>query len=158
MCGVLSAPVTRAFGLVRGIGACRIAQAAARALLANERKAGLVPRAVDDERKTQRFASARGIERVDLDVVTRKRTAAFADLRHDAGSVAEIEHRHSEHLPVSVARMRVVGVLDRDGPAVAEAILDLCANLRIAQVRQKRERALREFHRSLLQATVAVGT
>ncbi len=56
--------------------------------------------------------------------------------------------------------MRVVRVLDRDGPAILEAILHLAADLLVREVGKKRERTLCEFHVVLQRQTaaVAVGT
>ena len=79
----------------------------------------------------------------------RKRFAAGGDLEHDAGGVAHVEHRHAEHVPISVARVRVVGVLDADRPALVEAVFDLLADLFVAQIRQKREGALGDSHDGL---------
>ena len=42
--------------------------------------------------------------------------------------------------------MRIVGVFERDGPAAAERVRDLAADLLVGEVGEKLERALRDAH------------
>ena len=51
------------------------------------------------------------------------------ELHQDALGVVEVEHRQAPHLPVGVARMRVVGELQSPRPAVLGAVLDLGEDL-----------------------------
>src|SRR5205823_4534837 len=73
---------------------------------------------------------------------------------------AEVEQREVPHLPVGVAGVGVVGVLDRDRPAVAQRVVDLRLDLLVGEVGQEREGALGDAHAVLLscQATVGVTT
>src|SRR6185437_13961348 len=68
--------------------------------------------------------------------------AAAVDRGHHAGRILDVEHRHAEHLPEGVARVRVVGVLDASGVAAVEPVLDLQRDLRVRQLRQEAELAL----------------
>jgi len=54
------------------------------------------------------------------------------------------------HTNPRVARMRIVGVLDRDWPVIVQRILNLLRDLLVGQIRQEREGALRESHVAML--------
>src|SRR5208283_1611326 len=85
---------------------------------------------------------------IHLDVVLWKcRTACF-DLLHNCRAIVQIEQGQLPHLPVRVARMWIVGVLDRNGPAVSEAVLHLRSNLLLREVRQIRKSTLSNSHSS----------
>ena len=56
--------------------------------------------------------------------------------------VLQVEHRVAVHLPVCVARVRIVGVLDAPRIALVQAVLDLQRDLGVAQVGQEAELAL----------------
>ena len=129
--------VSLALWAIDCVGPGCVLHLAAAQLAALQRKSGLLARPAHDERQPQGFASQRGVKRVDLDVGLRKRLTARLQLAHDAGSVTNIEHGLAEHLPVGVARVRIVGVLDRHGPAIAQAVLDLARDLGIRQVGQE---------------------
>src|SRR5436305_5439598 len=120
----------------------RVADVAALALLPDEAEARLPRGAVDDEAHDDRLHAARGVERHQADVVLRKGPAAALQLEQHAGGILELEHRHAEHLPVGVARVRVVGVLDAPGVAAREAILDLQRDLGIGELGEEAELAL----------------
>src|SRR5690606_5041952 len=86
--------------------------------------------------------TARGVEGVDADVVVRMGLATGLHLHHDARRIAQVEHRVAPHLPEEVPGMRVVSVLDADGPVPPEAVLDLCPDLIFAERVQDGEGAL----------------
>jgi hypothetical protein len=46
--------------------------------------------------------------------------AAGVDLGQDAGRILQFEQRIPMHLPRCVVRVRIVGVLDAHGPALAQ--------------------------------------
>src|ERR1700722_1354263 len=121
-----------------------IAQRAAAAFLASQTETGVVLRPIDDEAHRDRFHAPRGIKRHEADIVTRKGLAAAAHFQHDAGGILEIEHGKAEHLPVGVARMRVVGVFDAPCIAFAETVVDLQRNLRVVELGEVAELALRD--------------
>src|SRR5437870_5727408 len=120
----------------------RVADVAALALLPDEAEARLPRGAVDDEAHDDRLHAARGVERHQADVVLRKGPAAALQLEQHAGGILELEHRHAEHLPVGVARVRVVGVLDAPGVAAREAVVDLQRDLGIGELGEEAELAL----------------
>src|SRR5580698_1451503 len=124
---------------VRGIAADGVAHVATVGLLAFEHEAGLLLRAVDDEAHGDALDAARGVERHQADVVMREGLAAVVQFHEYAGRVLEVEHRHPEHLPVGVARMRVIGVLDAPGVALLKAVLDLLGDLRVTELGQEAE-------------------
>ncbi len=72
--------------------------------------------------------------------------SALGELGHDPGGVVQVEHGVAPHVPVGVARVRVVGVLDRDRPLVVEAVLELSADLVVGQVGQEGEGSLCDAH------------
>ncbi|EGF30165.1 hypothetical protein IMCC9480_1995 [Oxalobacteraceae bacterium IMCC9480] len=78
--------------------------------------------------------------------MVRKSPARLLDFGQDAGSVAQVEHRHAEHFPVGVAGMRIVGGLDADGAVLVEAVLDLFGDLFVGQVGQEGKRTLGDAH------------
>ena len=122
---------------------------AARPLDAVEDEALLDRRPVDDERERGRLPAAHRVVRDQLDVVLREGLPRGADLAEDVLGVllGRVEHGQAPQLPVGVARVRVVGVLDRHRPAVAERVADLRVDLLVGQLRQEGERSLRHFHR-----------
>ena len=75
------------------------------------------------------FHAARGVECRHADVVIGEGLAAVVDLHQDPGRILEVEHRHAEHFPIGVARVRIVGVFDADRPAVLQRVLDLRGDL-----------------------------
>ncbi len=77
---------------------------------------------------------------------------------HDPRGVAQVEHRRAPHLPVRIARVRVISELDAQSPLLVECVLHLFANLFIGEVRKKREGALGNAHDEVLQVAVAVAT
>ena len=105
-------------------------------------------RPVDDERKRRRLAGIRRVVRDHLDVVLREGLPRGADLPHDVLRILDlrVEHGQAPHLPVRVARVRVVRVLDRDRPVVLERISQLRLDLLVGEVRQEREGPLRDAH------------
>src|SRR3569832_2252224 len=107
-------------------------------------EAGLFLRTDVNERQGRRLLAARAVERGQADVMAGKGLAAIVDLHEEAAGILEIEHGHAEHYPVGVARVRVVGVLDVDRPAVLECVLDLRGDLLVGEIRQKRELTLRD--------------
>src|ERR1700722_13755069 len=133
-----------AFRAVRGVAADGVAHAASAGFLALEHEAGLLLGAVDDEAHGDALDAAGGIEGHEADVVVRKGVATVLQLHQYAGGVLQVEHRHAEHLPVGVARVRVIGVLDAPGVALLQSVLDLQRDLRIAELRQEAELPLRD--------------
>src|SRR6185437_15068834 len=142
--------VPLSLGAFRRIRARGVVHGAARSLLAHQIEARFDRGTIDDERQPQRLPTAGGIERVELDVVVGEGLAAGAHLRHDPGGIADVEHRSAEHLPVRVARMRIVRVLDGHRPSLVEAVLDLTRDLLVREVGQEREGALGDSHGWLL--------
>jgi hypothetical protein len=69
--------------------------------------------------------------------VPRKGFAAFVDLLEDARWILEIEHGIAVHVPVGIARMRVIGVLDTYGPSLLQRIVQLRSDLHIGEIRQE---------------------
>src|SRR5665213_2123229 len=132
-----SASVTLAFGLVGRIGADGVADRAALALLAHQLEAGFHLGPIDDVGHARCFPAARGIEGGDAHVVLGEGLAALVDLFEDAGRILEIEHGIAVHIPIGIARMRIIGVLDADGPALLEGIVELRGDLHIRQIRQE---------------------
>src|SRR5262245_16241416 len=108
--------VTLAFRAIRGIGSRRVADVAAGRFLPVEAQSGFVLWPVDDEGDPDRLPTVRGVEAGDADVAVAVDAAAVVELFHDAGRIAQVEHRQSPHLPIGVARMRIVGELDVHGP------------------------------------------
>src|SRR5437870_2503842 len=118
--------------------------------LPDEPEAGFVRGSVHDEGQRDRFNAVGGIKRRYANVVPRECLPAAREFLHDAGRVAKIEHRRAVHLPERVARMRIVGVFDRDRPALVQAVRDLPFDLVVGRVRQIRKRALGQTHDVLL--------
>jgi hypothetical protein len=130
------------FRPVGRVAADAVADGAARTLGSREAEAGLVRRPVDDEAHRDALDAAGAVEGHQADVVVREGLAALGELVQHAGAVLKVEHRHAEHLPVGVARVRVVGVLDAPGVASGQAVVDLGADLVVGQVGQEAELAL----------------
>src|SRR3984893_14512767 len=146
-CGARSSmSISLSLGALDRVRPRRVLHVPATHFAALEGEAWLLVRPADDERQAQRLAAERGIKGIDLDVMLRKRPAARLQLRHDSGSIPDIEHGLAEHFPVGVAWVRVVGVFDRHGPTIFQAVLDLAADLRIGQIGQEGKGALGESH------------
>ena len=64
--------------------------------------------------------------------------------------VGDVEHGQPPHLPQVVTWVRVVGELDRDGPALADGVLDLGGNLVVGEIGQVGKRALGDSHDGFL--------
>src|SRR5262249_20078072 len=120
-----SAFAALAFRAVTAVPVHGVAHTAARAFAADEPEPRLARRTLDDEAHDDALDAAGGIEGDQPDVVPREAPAAVVQLQQHSGGIAQIEHRHAEHLPVRVARVRIVGVLDAPGIAVAQAVFDL---------------------------------
>ena len=71
---------------------------------------------------------------------------ARRDLVHARGRVGYLEHRQAPHLPDDVARVRVIGELDRYRPALVDGVLDLRHDLIVGEIGQVGERALGYAH------------
>src|SRR5512139_3830012 len=112
----------------------RVADEPPGALLAPQPVAGLLLRTVHDEGEPHGLEASRRVERVQLDVAVRMRLARLAELRHHARRVLQVEHGHAPHLPVGVAGMRIVGVLEGHGPVLSERVLDLLRDLLVREV------------------------
>src|SRR6266436_419226 len=119
----LSGPTALAFGPVAGVAVHRVADRAAPRLLTYEPETRLADRAVDDEAHGDALHAARGVEGNQADVVLREGLAAVLQLHQHPGSILQIEHRHAEHFPVGIARVRIVGVLDAPGVAAPKAVV-----------------------------------
>ena len=83
--------------------------------------------------------------------------AAGLHFEHGARGVLQIEHGIPPQLPIEIPRVRIVRVLDPDGPAVRQGVIDLRADFGVGQVGKEGECALGDFHGGLYDA-VAVGT
>ena len=121
-----------------------VTNATAFRFLAYQAKARFCLRTVDDVRHCRTFHPARGVKCRYPDIMIRVGFAAVIDLRQYAGRVLQVKHRVAEHFPISVAGMRVIGVLDTYRPAVLQRIFDLRRDLLIRQRGQKRELTLRD--------------
>src|SRR6266576_5590473 len=141
----LSNPTALAFGPVGGVAVHRVADRAAPRLLTYEPETRLADRAVDDEAHGDALHAARGVEGNQADVVLREALPAVPQFRQHPGGVLEIEHRHAEHFPVGIARVRIVGVLDAPGVTAVQAIFDLQRDLSVRQFRQEAELPLRDL-------------
>src|SRR5207247_434572 len=142
------------------IGPRRIARVATGSLLSIEPEAWFLLRPVHDEGDTNRLPAVAGVKAADANVAVAVDTAAIREFAHDAGGIAQIEHRQAPHLPIGVAGMRVVGELDIHRPAFLETILNLRRDLLIGEIRQEGKTTLGHTHHqiSCQTATLAVGT
>src|SRR5580658_3213971 len=122
-----------------------VALRAAAVFLAQQREAGLFVGPVDDEAHGNALHSARGVEGHQADVVLREALPAAIQLEQHPCGILQIEHRHAEHFPVGIARVRIVAVLDAPGVAALEAVLDLQRDFRVRQLGEKAELALRDL-------------
>src|SRR6185369_2459912 len=120
-----------------GVGVSGIADVAAGVLLALKSESRLLLRAIDDKGYPYRLPAVARIESADANVTVAVYAAAFGKLLHDAGRIAQIEHRQPPHLPIGVARMGIVGEFDVHRPSLFETILDLRRDLIVGQVRQE---------------------
>src|SRR5919106_2724236 len=142
--------VAFSFRPIGGVRVQRVPDHPVSALFAVEPEPGLVRRPVDDEAQRRGLPPVPAVVPVHLDVVVRERLAAGVDLEHDGGRVLEIEHRQPPHLPVRVARMRIVRVLHGHRPAVVETVLDLRLDLLVGERWQVGKRPLGHVHDGLL--------
>ena len=115
--------------------------------VAVEGEAGFDSGPVDDQVEGRGLATVARVVGGDLHVVVGVRRPAVLDLDEDRRRVGRVEHRQVPHLPVAVARVRVVGVLDRQRPVVVEGVTDLGGDLVVGEVGQERERPLGDTHR-----------
>src|ERR687895_477616 len=156
-----SAPVALPGRGVRRVGMQAIVHGAVAPVRPLEAEARLVARTVDDEAQRRRLPAVARVVGDHLDVVVGELLAAGRDLAHRNPSLAgrQVEQRQVPHLPVRVPRMRVVRVLDRDRPAVAERVPDLRLDLLVGEVRKEGEGALCDSHRRspVSQPTVGVN-
>src|SRR5579883_386259 len=158
--------VALAFRVVGCVGGDAVADRSTLDLLPREPESRLTRRAIDDEGHARGLPATRRIEGGDANVVVREGLAARIELHEHAGRILQVEHGVAMHFPVGVARVRVIGVLDADGPVVLERIVELPGELLVGEIRQERELPLGEalnavgHHGERLrdQATVAVGT
>ena len=140
--------VAAARGGVGRVGVDRVADLAVGLLLALDREARLDRRAPDDEGQRRGLPPERAVVADHLHVAVRPRLARPADLAHDDVDVVldEVELRRRPHLPQRVARVRVVGVLDHDRPALAQGVAQLGLDLGVGEVGQVGERSLGDAH------------
>src|SRR5581483_4760918 len=80
---------------------------------------------------------------------------ACSDFRHRHFRITPIEHGHSPHLPITVAGMGIVGMLDRYGPAIRHAITNLGDNFVVPEVGQIRKGTLSDSHQILSSLTAS---
>src|SRR5271157_35679 len=123
-------------------------------LLPVKAEARLLGGPVDQERQRDRLPALPRIVGGHLYIPIRVDLAALVDLVQRARGVRQTEHRQAPHVPVVVPRVRVVGELHRQGPAIAERVVKLAGDLLVSEVRQVGERSLGYPHR---QAPVGVG-
>lgn len=113
---------------------------------ARQADAWLVLRPVDDERHAQAFKAFLVVEGQQLDIAAAMRLAAFIDLLERARRVLQVKHRGTPHFPIGVARMRIIRVLDRNGPSVFQGVGALHADFVVGELRQERKLSLGDFH------------
>src|SRR5947209_5408105 len=140
-------PVAVARGTVGGVGVEGVAELPVVALLPLQPEARLMLGPLDDEAQRRRLPPQGAVVRVDPDVLLGVGLAAAGDLEQDRRGVAHLEHRQAPHVPQKVAGVGVVGVLDRDRPAVVDAVLHLGLDLLVGEGRQVGEGPLRDVHR-----------
>ncbi len=75
---------------------------------------------------------------------------ARPDLEEASGGIGDVEQRKPPHLPQAVARVRVIGELNGDGPALFDPILDLGGDLGVGEIGQAGKRSLGDSHDRLL--------
>ena len=109
-------------------------------------KTGLMLGSLDDKAHHHRLHAAGVIEGVDLDVDLGIRLAAGIDFKKDGGAVLDLKHRVAPHVPIAVARMRVVGPLHRQSPALAEGVIYLGPNFGVGHIRQKGKLSFCDAH------------
>src|SRR6266487_3805879 len=130
------------FGLTGSITVQRVVYNAIVHVLPRQAEAGIVGWPVDDKRERERLTPLAAIVGAHADVMVRVGPAALVDLVQNRCRVFHIEHGQAPHLPVAVARVRIIGELYIDGPAIVQAVLYLQADLVVAQIRQEGKRAL----------------
>src|ERR1700733_6041728 len=116
------APPRRA---IRRIGVQSVANRTTAIFAALELESGLVGGAMYDKRQPHSLPSVRGIKGVDAYVLLRMRCTASSDFLHHSRGVVQVKHGKPPHVPVRVARVRIVGVFDAEGPAFAQRVFDL---------------------------------
>ena len=89
-----------------------------------------------------------GVVGDELDVVVGVGLTAGPDLaQHDLVVLGQqLEVRLSPHLPVGVARVGVVGVLDAHRPPLVQRVADLRGDLLVGEVGEEREGSLGDAH------------
>src|SRR5512133_3603498 len=137
-----TAAITLAFRPIDGIGMNGVPDTAARGLLAFQPEARFPGRPVHDEGQCHGLPAPGCVVRIHFDVAVRVSLAAGRDFLEHRGGAGFVEHGGLPHLPIGVARMRVVRIFDADGPALAHAIVDLGRYLYVGQLGQERKRAL----------------
>src|ERR1700694_3663510 len=145
-------------GALRRVGVQGVPHHAILHFLTLEPESRLVLRAIDEKTQRRRLAPVGAVVAVHLDVKIGKRLPAGVDLEHDGRRILQVEHRQRPHVPERVARMRIVGVLDRHRPVVVDAVLDLRLDLLLAEVWQIGKCPLGDPHGRRLAQTVRVGT
>ena len=145
-CGNPVAGITLTGWLLSRVRVQRVLDAPVRGLLPVQPEAWLVGGPVDDEAQRGRLPAEARVVCHDPDVVVGVGGPAGGDLVQARRGVGDVEHRQPPHLPQHVARMRVVGELDRHRPALVNGVLDLGADLVVGEVGQVGERALGDPH------------
>src|SRR5664280_2699787 len=110
-------------------------------------KTGLVFGALHDEAQHGGLPALGSVVAVHLDVEVGECRTARIDFSHDIVGIREIEHGQSPHLPVHVSRMGVVGILDRQSPAIDKAISHLAFDFVVSEIGQIGKRPLSDSHR-----------
>src|SRR5687768_14276813 len=138
---VSRAPVALPGRGVRRVGVQAIVNGAVAPVRPLESEARLLGGTADDEAERSRLPAVARVVGDHLDVVVGELLAAGRHLAHRNLSLVgrQVEQRQVPHLPVGVPRMRVVRVLDRDRPAVAERVSDLRLDLLVGEVRKEGE-------------------
>src|SRR5215211_42845 len=121
---------------VRGVGVQPVGDRAVVPVRSLEPEPRLLRWTVDYEAQRGRLPAVARVVGDQLDVVVGKALAAGGDLSHREMGVVwrQVEQRQVPHLPVGVAGMWVVRVLDRDRPAVLQRVADLRLDLLVGQV------------------------
>src|SRR6266481_799181 len=138
--------VTLPFGRLRGVALDGVLNLASAHLVPLQQEARLHGRPIDDERQPRRLEAQRRVEGVHPHVGLRMGFAAGGHLRHGAGGIAQIEHGVAPHFPIEIPRVRIVGVLDPDRPALGQRIVDLRPDFGVRQIGKKGKGALGDFH------------
>src|SRR5690606_34783142 len=110
---------------ISGIGSGDIAHEPAAALMALQLESWFFRWPVDDERELHRLPAMGGVKGYHADVAVAVSLAAIGKLKHQGSGIRVVEHGMAPHLPVGVARMRIVSKFKANGPAIIDAILNL---------------------------------